>query len=355
MQKVKLHLFQILIIIAFIFFLNFYFKAKNYELTYNLNNVEITESYSKDNKGYYFTFTYQNQQLDYFLPYKYQPKRHLIKDLKIEEKDSNVCLKPTSSLSLIPLCTNMQTNLYYKLVDNTDSQVKALKTYNDINIYNPNYTYLIWDYDGFYYLNKDDLKKVTLFKNDYYTLNLATLTKDYLIIPDLDQEYSYNKMHVLNLKNGTVKTYNLDRNIYYDSYYPGVIKNKVYIVDKKERLMYEFNAKNGKLTKIKPKLYNIHNWNNTNIENLILNEPKFTYSNNFNYSLENNNIYLKYNDHDLKTLIAENVKYIVKTTDQDIFYLKDTSLYHFNLNTGEEKLLDYFEWNFNYQNLIYIN
>ena len=41
--------------------------------------------------------------------------------------------------------------------------------------------------------------------------------------------------------------------------------------------------------------------------------------------------------------------------DEYIFYLKKDTLYVFNPLEGTKRLLDYFEWNFNYENMIYVN
>ena len=64
---------------------------------------------------------------------------------------------------------------------------------------------------------------------------------------------------------------------------------------------------------------------------------------------------MKYKNSDIKKLVIENVNNIVRIKDKDIFYLKDSTLYHFNEEIGEEKLISHFEWNFNSNNMIYIN
>ena len=119
--------------------------------------------------------------------------------------------------------------------------------------------------------------------------------------------------------------------------------------------MYEFNAKNGNLEKIKSKILTKGKWEKASIKTLINKKKEFTYNSNFNYTLDNTDLYLSYQDKKIKTAIATNVKNIVKIKDEDIFYLKDDSLYHFNPTQGESLLLKYFEWNFNYENMIYIN
>ena len=111
--------------------------------------------------------------------------------------------------------------------------------------------------------------------------------------------------------------------------------------------MYEFNAKNGKLEKIKAKIYKDNKWVLRNIKTIIANKETFSYKTNYHYILEDNNLYIN--------LVSEDITNIVRINDLDIFYLKDDLLYHFNPYKGEELLLRYFEWHFNSNNMVYIN
>ena len=358
MKKLRLYILQVLLI----FFLIFLFSAKNYYLEYSINDVKITEEYIKNKKAYYFTFNYKDQVFDYLIESKYKIDRSLIEDVQVIENDESVCLKPKSKLNILPVCSNNSQNVYYTLnttlkddLEIKDKEDNLLEVYNDIKIYNRDYKYLIWSYDGFYYINAKSKEKIDLFEHENYTINLIGYTKDYIVVADYDKSYTFDKFYVINFKNGNVKSYELNRNIYFDSYYAGYLANKLYIVDKKEQLMYEFNAKNGKLNKIKTRIYNVDKWEDANIKTLINKNVYFNYNTNYNYSLIDGELYLNYLDKEIKTLIATDVKWIVKTDNQDIFYLKEDSLYHFNVEDGEELLLNYFEWNFNYQNAIYIN
>ena len=53
--------------------------------------------------------------------------------------------------------------------------------------------------------------------------------------------------------------------------------------------------------------------------------------------------------------MATDVTRLVRINDKDIFYLKNDTLYHFDDINGEEKLVTHSEWNFNYNNMIFIN
>ncbi len=362
----KLKLFQILLVLIFLIFLIFLLSAKNYTEKYTINNVKIEESYSKKDKYYYFTFNYNNITLDMLFNSKYKQKRSFIKDIKIVKDDNdNFCLIPKGdSFNFYPVCydNNEQTSIYAinkDLKNKLDSKYfpkeKLITTYKDINIYNNDYSYYIWNYDGFYYLNEKENKKIDIFNKEQYTINLIGYTKDYLVVADYDSNYTFSNFYTIELKNGRLKKHKLDRNIYFDSYYPGFKKNKLYIVDSKESTMYEFNAKNGKLEKVPTQIYINNKWVDRNIKTLIATKELFTYKTNYHYTLKDNSLYLSYASKKLNTLIANNITSIVKIDDENIFYLKDDELYHYSPYTGETLLLSYFEWNFNYNNMIYIN
>lgn len=363
----KLKTFQIGLILIFLLFLIFLFSAKNYQKEYEKDNIKVTESYNKTNKAYYFTFTYKDIKLDYLLDINYRHHRNLIDEVKIlEEEDSNnFCLIPSGKkLDISPLCyENDQivhyTNLTSKLKDEISNlyptKEKRISSYNDIEIYNNDYTYLIWSYNGFYYLNSKENKKIEIFDKELYTINLVGYTNKYLVIADYDSNYTFTNLYTINFKNGNLKKHEINHNIYFDSLFLGYEKNKLYIVDNKESLMYEFNAKNGKFDKVKSKVLKNGTWQNVSIKSLINKNEKFEYPTNYNYTFDNDKIYLQYKGSDIKTLIGENIKYIVKTDKENIFYLKGDTLYHFTPLKGEEKLLTYSEWNFNYENMIYIN
>lgn len=361
----KIHVFQITLILIFLIFLIFLFTPTNYTKTYEVNKVEIKESYNKENKSYYFTFFYKDITFDYLIEDNYKHQRTFIKDINIIEDEKNFCLIPESkTYTFYPLCYQDNSIIHYslannKLKDKLNTKLfkkdKLLDTYKDIDIYNKDYTYLIWNYTGFNYINEDTSKELKLFDKEHYNINLIAYTKDYLVIADYNSEYTFDKFYTIDFKKGKLKEHDLKYDIYFDSYFPGYSKNDLYIIDNKNKLMYEFNAKNGDISKTKSKILNRDEWEEVNIKTLINQDKVFTYKTNYEYTFKDNSLYLNYYQKDIKTLISNNITSIVRTLDKDIFYLKEDILYHFNPELGEEKLLAYPEWNFNSNNIIYLN
>ena len=119
--------------------------------------------------------------------------------------------------------------------------------------------------------------------------------------------------------------------------------------------MYELNARNGDLEKIKPKMLNNDEWENVGIKTLINQNKKFTYPSNYVYELNDGILTMNYKNKDIKTLIDQDVTSIIRIKDNLVFYLKTDTVYVFNREEGNSRLLYNFEWNFNYENMIYIN
>ena len=362
----KLKIFQITCVALFIIFIFFFFRSVDYTKEYEVDNIAITESYDKENNNYYFTLTYQDYTLDYLYESKYKHHRLFIESIDVIEDEDDFCLIPHGDIiDFIPLCVDNEEITYYQKVNDKLKEkipkeyLQAKKELNeneeDLTIYNDSYTYLLWDYDGFYYINSDERKKIDLFDTEIYNASLITYTKDYLVVADYDSEYTFNKFYRIDLQSGDVKEFSLDRNIYFDSYFPGYEKNKLYIVDNKEEEMYELNVKNGKLKRISAKMLNNDEWEKVGIKSLINSSKKFTYKSNYEYKLNENILTLHYKDKKISTKIDDEVTHIVRIKDNLIFYLKTDTLYVFNPKEGSSRLLNNFEWNFKFENMIYVN
>ena len=366
LSKKKLRVMQIGFALVFLIFIIFLILPKNYTKIYNVDNIEVTEKYNKKNKVYYFTFKKDDKLLDFLSETKYSSDRELVSKIDVFKDDNNnFCLVPVSKkIDFKPICMQDDKNIHYSLVNEDlknmiakylKKENKLIDTYEDYEIYNDKFTYLLWNYNGFYFINKDTKKKINILDKEMYNISLAGYTMDYLVIPDYTAEYTFNNYYTIDFKNGNLKKKKIDRNVYFDSYFIGYQKNNLYIVDNKESIMYEFDAKKGEIDKIKAKILNNGSWENVNIKTLINKKQEFSYKTNYKYTFIDNKIYLNYINSDIKKLVADNVSNIVRIKDKDIFYLKDSTLYHFNELMGEEKLLTHFEWNFNSNNMIFIN
>ena len=86
---------------------------------------------------------------------------------------------------------------------------------------------------------------------------------------------------------------------------------------------------------------------------LINNELKFTNNSIINYKLEDNTLYLIIDNKKIK-ISNENIKQIIHTNSNIVYYLSENKLYSYEYLKDETLLLKYDEWNFNYNNHIFI-
>jgi len=177
-MKKKLYAFQLSFILIFIIFLITILIPKNYTKEYKVGEINVSESYDKENKAYYFTFNYNNITLDYLIESKYKQHRTLIEDIEIIKDDNNFCIIPKSSkFTYESLCYQNEIITHYTNVNKTlkeklkitDQKEKKITTFNDIEVYNNEHTYLLWNYNGFYYLNKTENKKIDILDKEIYT------------------------------------------------------------------------------------------------------------------------------------------------------------------------------------------
>lgn len=345
----------IFLVTLFSLFLYFYFRPSDYELTYQVNKFKISEKYDKQNKKYLIKITNKDNTFEFITYDKYTNKRQLINKIDVENFDNSTCLKVQSNyLNIYPLCkeNNIYISYYAYKQDNNE---KVIKNYENFKVYDfNNQTFLLWNYHNIVYLNKDKTNKYQILDNDIYNLKLPLAFNNYLLIPNQENEYSFNTIDVIDIKKNKLKTIKLDKDIYFDSYYLGNIKDKVYIVDRKNEEEYELNIKNGKLTKIKnPKIYQNGKWEKVSITKLINNNYSFASTPNINYELKDSTLYAKIDSEQIK-VSNRKITSIITTKDDKVYYLSEDTLYYFDLLNGEKKLLTYNEWQFNSNNMIYV-
>lgn len=360
-KEIKLICFIAILISGFILFLFLILKPYNYQKEYNINNYKIIETYDKKKK--YYTFIIEDKETIY--PYKinskYYSKRELIKEIKVYNTDNETCILPVSkNLNFSPLCSKDKKVYSYNLskMDNGDFKYNELKNvnkeYKNITIhYLDNATYLLYNYRGFSLINEKENKDINLFEKDIYNLELFYEYKEYLIIPNYNKEYYFDELYIINTSNGKLEKITSKFDISFNSVFLGDYKNKIYLLDKQEEKEYVINLKKKKIEEtdfqiiennklIKKSFKEIKN-------NLNFNDNK----KDINYEIIDNNLFKIINGHQIK-ISDKNISKIIKSNDENIYYLVKENLYMYNDNIGEVLLMSNFEWNFNYNNMIFI-
>lgn len=351
MKKNKHFIIIIIIIILFIIFNYIYFRKASYKLEYQINDFNIVEEYNKEMKAYFFTITKKDKEYNLVSLSNYTTKRRLINEIEVEDSCLNF---KTTNINLYSICNN-EDEYYLKNTNDLDNFTKE-SSYENIEIDSlENNTYLLWNYHDFIYINKEKEKKFSLFSKDIYNINLIYQYNNLLLIPDYEQEYIYNKIYKINTDKAQKSTINLRFEIYFDSYFLGDYKEKVYIYDLKNNQEYYIDMKEEKLYKTESEILVNNKWQKISSQTFKNDKPTFEQYLPVSYILENNKLYIKvYNSDNLILASSREIKQIVKIDNLDVYYISEDTLYKHNPIDGEKALLRYSEWNFNYKNMVFI-
>ena len=353
-----------LLIVLFSFFLYILFSPKNYRIKYKVNGTEVVENYYKRNKYYLFTINYKTVKYPLKIYNEYTRKRKLVKKITINEEDNIVCLNVNALSKTSILCSEdnelkdlnlLNTKYLEEYYGIANEKASKLGEYKKIGIYDKSNDYFIWNYKGFYHLSEDN-DSIDIFNDDNYKNYLSYQTDRYLIFPDYDSEYYFQKLYIYDVQKEKLNTLDIEDEVSYESYFLGHLDNKVYLLDKKNKKEYEINLKKETIKEISDdnyiKFYN-KKWTEISINKLINNEQTFTYKERYDYILEDETLYLVLDKINIQVSNLK-VKKIVYINDDTVYYLSDNKLYSYKYLDKEKLLLQYNEWNFNYNNHIFI-
>ena len=219
--------------------------------------------------------------------------------------------------------------------------------------------FLLWNYKGFYYLNNNITDTLKITDHDVYNLNVIAKLNNLVILADYNEDYHFNKFIIINLGSGKKSTWKIDYDISMDSYILGSYNESVFLVDRKAKTEYEIVPSHQKIrivgTSNKEGIIYDQKFTKISLTKLVQKDYQFQKLNAYNYTVNNGNLYLKLYNSDNKILVSkkDNLK-IVDYNQENVYYLSDSKLYRYNPNLGEQLLLENFEWNFNYQNMIFV-
>ena len=364
----KLELMIIIFICCFSFFLLSYFKSRNYELIYEKSNYKVTEKYLKEDKNYVVNVEYKKDNYSFIIPDSYHRSRKLVKTVKKYEVDGEICIEINfNGNKVMPTCKNNDGFIsLYQTSDKMKSKVKITKykekvktnsfEYKNIKVnFLNNKKVLVWNYHGFYYLDNKKKDNIKITNTDVYNPSSVGQIDNYLIIPNYDQGYEYKIIKILNINNFDIDKLELEEPLSNESYVLGTNEKSIFLFDKKYEREFEIVPYKLKYRTVTPRIYENGNLIEKSSTYLATNEASFKYDDLYTYEIKNNNLYRKnkYNDN-LELISRNNIKEIIKENNDEVYYLVDDKLYMYSDKYGEVLLLEYFELNFNYKNIIYI-
>ena len=336
---------------------------KGHTVNYNIGNFNIKETYSSKDNNYYFKIKSDKFTTNFQIKENYKKSEKIIKKIYYKKIDNYKCLFPVfkGGKQLIDIMCTKDNIIYYENMLNNKNIEKEFKKYgynnkykdkakqisisNTQSIYKENIqknTYIALEtYKGLKLFNGKETE-IRLFENDVYKKPISIFTDKYYLVADYNSEYTFNKMHLVNIINGekiTIRSYD---DITFDSYIMGEVDGKIYMFDKENNKQYEIDLEEKMINQIGNKntiKYYNGKWTTATL-NEAKSEKKFTtYKDIQGYEKvdKNNNYYYFYKKDNNKYQVYradknnKNLKtYLFDTTDlTNITYIKDNVYYKF--------------------------
>lgn len=428
-MKKLFKLIVILAILGFIIRVCLNFLVGGHTIIYNINNEDVSFKikeifsvgykspyrFEKDKKNYFFEISIDNETNPTFvfkLQGKYKYYQKLIKSIYYIEDNNIKCIYPVLRKHNNPidvLCSDGEKMMNYATIIGKNKKVDDFviklsheygyshpawtkKTDDDIenirgvDVFKNNlvkeHTLVLWEYDKIRMFNVERNYKRDLPDMDEYNNKLGLLVGNYYVIPDYGRLNDFNRIFVIDVVNNDLDEIFLIEPISYDSYIQGVVDNKIYIFDKREKKQYEIDPKgrttiqvgnvdkdikyfNGEWTSISayeavndkyfeieysvPESYSKYNY--YRIDNVFGDTDGYYYL----YVKSNNStkVYrVNKQKPDYVTLLFEipkidNIKYV----NDYLYFIQDNTIYFYHDSTGVKPILRTFELLFNKENV----
>lgn len=364
-MKKKLIIF-ILISISIILIKYFF---SNYNIDYEIDNYKVSTKYNDErfyfelnNGKYIFNFDiYRNRSLKY----------SFIDNIKEIEGTDFYCIYPEiEDMTTYPLCYQNDIIIDYYLIDDPllenyksktisiDKKSDTFAYYNSLG----NNTYVaLWNYKGFTVMNGKNYKNVDIFTKERYDNTLAYQNENMIYIADYDSDHEYKYIITFDMLNNKRNIISLDVSIDFDSYFVGMIKNYLYVFDNKNSTLYEINIKNGS-TKIKGNtekgFIKYVDGKEVSCSKKEYKTDKIKYEKNISkyiYQIDKDGVLKTIKDNtSINSKILNKEITFVHEYQNTLYYILDNYLYMYNPIDGNNKILYYFELNFNKDNTMFV-
>ncbi len=360
----------IIIILLLILIILGKFYLSSYKIEYYVNNYKVTTNYK--NGRFYFQIENESSSYIFDMYEKRHFKKTMIEGINEINGDDFSCIYPTiQNIDTYPLCIQNNNYIDYHLIDselldsykeekyNVDIKEDDFKYYN--NLTTDEYM-AIWTYKGYIVMNNKTYKNIIIFKSDRYDNSLAYQRKNIIYMPNYDEEYEFSSIITLDLESGKTKTIELGAYIDYDSYIVGSIKNKIYIYDNKNSILYEFNTKNNniKILGDSEKGYIKYvDGKEVSCSKTEYKVNKITYSDiktnsYYIYNIDNGTNKIIKDNKSINTKIINDNVGILNENENNLYYLYDGIVYKYNPYSGQIPLVYNYELKFNSDSSVFI-
>lgn len=404
-------MFQLLIILFIIYFgiefiYNFFGHGHdvNYTLDIDGKEIKIHEVLSLNNKeqdNYFIEITRDDVSIPFKIYETYSKRQKIVKELTFMIDDDYTCvylnIKEANNQGEIKCNKKGTVYDYIDVVgksDKIDSKVKELGfdvnknlTSNDNTVNKlsnlkvftndfPKDMYMVLDnYRGVYLLGDDVnqyIRTIQFFNQDVYSKELSAVVGKYYVVANYNANHEFHEFHLLNMTVGDTSKFKFDEYISFNSFVQGVHDNKLYIIDKDNKIQYCVDPykktvtvtndpngnvivyKNGKeeMVKVRQVIDNhmvfvdeYEEYKGTKYSKVVLvgDEKVGTYYL-FKYNGSTYDVYVAYPDSNVKTYaFTTTSKDKVQISNSYVYYLNDDKIMVYSQSFGRKAILEYSE------------
>lgn len=355
----KMILFLIVVISIVGIFIYNYSKPRGYEISYEFKDFNVFEKYDSEDNYYYFKISKDDYVYEYNLDLKYMSSRRIVTDIKVEDNEDTKCIKPVIKgafdLDMICYTGSMYVNESLGL-NIKEEDIKKVNDYNNIEIYDKDIDFLVWNNKGFTNLNEK--KEYNFLDKESYDNPLSYIYNNYIIIADYDSNRTFNKFYVYDNDKKKISDLEFNYDISLDSYFMGEYDKQIYLFDKKNKVQYKIDIENKKVVKSSDSegaLYYDFRLDTMPLNKLSYNTYTFNYDNQYNFKLDGDTLLMNYHNSKINIKVSDKkVTHILYQKYDTVYYLVGEKLYSYKVGGKEKLLLVNFEWNFSYLNKIYV-
>lgn len=264
----------------------------------------------------------------------------------------------------------------YDLNDHTDEYqlINEFTAYVYTNNLYEGYTFIMWNYDGIFFINKDKIVQKQYLDEDLYdNSNSRIVGKYYMIFKFSDIYKTLNDVFFVNLEDYGKNSVYIKNNLNNNMYINGVYDNKLYITDLKAKIQYALNPykanfevvgedkeftilKNNQLEKISSKYYfrAKYYFDVITVDNITkkFGNINVYQSGNYYYFMKDNIFYKQHKDYPVSIKLFE-FKDVSdwRLADGDIVFISGDTMYFFSEKYGIKPIVKNKEFKFNYNNI----
>ena len=376
----------------------------SYSLVSNEEIYEIDEKYTKDNQYDYYLIKVKNKDKNFVFEFdnEFNKQKNIVKNIETFEQDGFFCIGlklAGADKYSYPECIKDNILYSYASIKNKVNFEDYLNKINDAKreIYNKesikksefdtvvsrdyldeNETIIVYNYKIISLHYKNFSRSFSFSNIDNYKNQFGQLVGKYYVMPKLTSPPSVSTLVKYDIEEGLKRDISLNASLSKQYYINGVHDDKLYYFDKSNKMQYEFNPETDEINIVgsenkegityingEKQTINVYDLDKSNVHfsedfskyssidyDIILKNDKYAvYSKNGDY-------YKVYNDYlDLPIyLFSEKEAKNVKLKGDNIYYLKNDSIYKYN-DYGSFIIATNHEFSYNFDNIydVYIN